>query len=99
MKLLVDMNLSPDWVPVLKGAGWEAVHYAVKVRASRGSPLPRPGWSDNRGRAVRIEIGNQRRGRAKRIPRDGVEATSPSEYEPTLLIPICPLALIQHQGT
>jgi predicted nuclease of predicted toxin-antitoxin system len=26
MKLLLDMNLSPDWIPVLQGHGWEAVH-------------------------------------------------------------------------
>jgi predicted nuclease of predicted toxin-antitoxin system len=29
MRLLVDMNLSPDWVAVLKGAGWEAVHWST----------------------------------------------------------------------
>jgi len=28
MKILVDMNLSPDWVPVLKDAGLEAVHWS-----------------------------------------------------------------------
>jgi predicted nuclease of predicted toxin-antitoxin system len=28
MKLLVDMNLSPDWVAVLKEAGWETVHWS-----------------------------------------------------------------------
>ena len=28
MKLLVDMNLSPEWVAVLKEAGWEAVHWS-----------------------------------------------------------------------
>ena len=26
VKLLVDMNLSPDWVPVLKSHGWSVVH-------------------------------------------------------------------------
>jgi predicted nuclease of predicted toxin-antitoxin system len=25
MRLLVDMNLSPDWVPLLNSRGWEAV--------------------------------------------------------------------------
>lgn len=29
MKILVDMNLSPDWVKVLEGAGWEAVHWSM----------------------------------------------------------------------
>lgn len=28
MKLLVDMNLSPRWVPFLREAGWEAVHWS-----------------------------------------------------------------------
>ena len=27
MKLLIDMNLSPDWVPFLQGAGIEVVHW------------------------------------------------------------------------
>ncbi|MBL8799564.1 MAG: hypothetical protein JNM56_37120 [Planctomycetia bacterium] len=26
LKLLVDMNLSPTWVPFLHGSGWSAVH-------------------------------------------------------------------------
>jgi len=29
VKLLVDMNLSPDWVPVLKRHGWAAVHWSA----------------------------------------------------------------------
>lgn len=29
MKILVDMNLSPEWVKVLKDAGWEAVHWSA----------------------------------------------------------------------
>jgi len=29
MKLLVDMNLSPDWVETLRTAGWEAVHWTA----------------------------------------------------------------------
>ncbi len=29
MKLLVDMNLSPDWVAVLAQAGWETVHWST----------------------------------------------------------------------
>jgi predicted nuclease of predicted toxin-antitoxin system len=28
MKILIDMNLSPDWVSVLKEAGFEAVHWS-----------------------------------------------------------------------
>jgi predicted nuclease of predicted toxin-antitoxin system len=29
MKILIDMNLSPDWVKVLQKAGWEAVHWST----------------------------------------------------------------------
>ena len=25
--ILVDMNLSPDWVPLLQGHGWPTVHW------------------------------------------------------------------------
>jgi predicted nuclease of predicted toxin-antitoxin system len=28
MKLLIDMNLSPQWVRVLEAAGWNAVHWS-----------------------------------------------------------------------
>lgn len=28
MKILIDMNLSPDWVKVLAAQGWEAVHWS-----------------------------------------------------------------------
>lgn len=28
MKLLVDMNLSPQWVPLLASHGWEAKHWS-----------------------------------------------------------------------
>jgi predicted nuclease of predicted toxin-antitoxin system len=29
MRLLVDMNLSPEWVAVLNRAGWEAIHWST----------------------------------------------------------------------
>jgi predicted nuclease of predicted toxin-antitoxin system len=28
MKILIDMNLSPDWVKVLKAQGWEPLHWS-----------------------------------------------------------------------
>jgi predicted nuclease of predicted toxin-antitoxin system len=28
MKILVDMNLSPDWLPYFKAEGWEALHWS-----------------------------------------------------------------------
>ena len=29
MKILVDMNLSPEWIPALQGAGFDAVHWST----------------------------------------------------------------------
>ncbi len=34
MKLLIDMNLSPRWVALLRGSGWEAVHWSAVGPAS-----------------------------------------------------------------
>jgi len=28
IKILIDMNLSPDWVQVLQKHGWSAVHWS-----------------------------------------------------------------------
>ena len=29
LQFLVDMNLSPDWVPLLQQDGWSAVHWST----------------------------------------------------------------------
>jgi predicted nuclease of predicted toxin-antitoxin system len=29
IKILIDMNLSPDWVPLLQSAGWLAMHWST----------------------------------------------------------------------
>ena len=34
MKLLVDMNLSPRWVQLLRDAGWEATHWSTVGKAN-----------------------------------------------------------------
>ncbi|MUL38602.1 DUF5615 family PIN-like protein [Gloeocapsopsis dulcis] len=41
MKILLDMNLSPLWIPVLAEAGFEAVHWATvgNPRATDGTIL------------------------------------------------------------
>lgn len=28
MKILIDMNLSPAWIPILEDQGWEALHWS-----------------------------------------------------------------------
>jgi predicted nuclease of predicted toxin-antitoxin system len=40
MKLLVDMNLSPNWVGLFHDSGWEAVHWsAVGLPTARDSEI------------------------------------------------------------
>jgi predicted nuclease of predicted toxin-antitoxin system len=51
MKLLVDMNLSPDWVVVLEGAGWETIHWS-KVGDPRATDAEIMAWAKQRGRVV-----------------------------------------------
>lgn len=34
MKILVDMNLSPRWVQLLRDAGWEAAHWSAVGEAN-----------------------------------------------------------------
>ena len=51
MKLLVDMNLSPDWVAVLKAAGWEAVHWS-KVGNLRAADSEIMAWAKQNGHIV-----------------------------------------------
>jgi len=51
MKLLVDMNLSPDWVAVLKEAGWEAVHWS-KVGNLRAADSEIMAWAKQNGHII-----------------------------------------------
>ena len=39
MKLLLDMNLSPAWVPRLQAAGWETWHWSAVGDASATDSL------------------------------------------------------------
>jgi predicted nuclease of predicted toxin-antitoxin system len=51
MKLLVDMNLSPEWVAVLKEAGWEAEHWS-KVGDPRAADSEIMAWATTHGQVV-----------------------------------------------
>ena len=51
MKLLVDMNLSPDWVAALEQAGWDTVHWS-SVGNPRAADAEIMAWARQQGRVV-----------------------------------------------
>lgn len=51
VKLLVDMNLSPDWVPLLASHGWSAVHWST-VGNPKASDQAIMDWSAENGYVV-----------------------------------------------
>jgi predicted nuclease of predicted toxin-antitoxin system len=51
VKILVDMNLSPAWVPVLEGQGWEALHWST-VGDPRASDSTIMSWARANGYVV-----------------------------------------------
>jgi predicted nuclease of predicted toxin-antitoxin system len=51
MKLLIDMNLSPEWVPVLKSNGWDAVHWS-SVGDPQASDRTIMDWARANGYAI-----------------------------------------------
>jgi predicted nuclease of predicted toxin-antitoxin system len=51
VKLLVDMNLSPDWVTVFAGAGFEAVHWSA-VGDGRATDADILRWARQHGHVV-----------------------------------------------
>ena len=44
LKLLVDMNLSPEWAPALRKHGWQAVHWST-VGDARASDKDIMDWA------------------------------------------------------
>jgi predicted nuclease of predicted toxin-antitoxin system len=51
VKILVDMNLSPDWVPVLQRHGWSATHWSM-VGDPRATDLTIRDWALSNGYIV-----------------------------------------------
>jgi hypothetical protein len=43
MKILIDMNLSPDWTTVFKGAGFEALRWPDEQKPYEGHTLDKGG--------------------------------------------------------
>jgi hypothetical protein len=51
MKLLLDMNLSPDWVTTLIQAGWETVHWS-SIGDFRANDSEIMAWAKQNGHVV-----------------------------------------------
>jgi len=52
IKVLIDMNLSPDWVPLFrKIGGWEAVHWS-SVGDPKATDRAIMDWADTNGHVV-----------------------------------------------
>ena len=51
IKILIDMNLSPDWVPVLQNAGWPVEHWST-VGDPRATDRTIMDWAEANGYAV-----------------------------------------------
>jgi len=51
MKILLDMNLSPDWVEVIKQGGWDAIHWSV-IGDRHASDEKIMGWARVNGYVV-----------------------------------------------
>lgn len=51
MKILVDMNLSPDWCEILRRQGWEAAHWSV-VGDARASDSAIMAYAKDKGYVV-----------------------------------------------
>jgi predicted nuclease of predicted toxin-antitoxin system len=51
MKILIDMNLSPEWVSVLKAAGHEAVHWShIGEQSARDTEIL--SWAKSHGYVI-----------------------------------------------
>ena len=51
MKILLDMNLSPDWVPLLAGGGHEALHWR-DIGAASAPDTEIMAWARDHGHVV-----------------------------------------------
>lgn len=51
IKILIDMNLSPGWVPLLQNAGWSAVHWST-IGDPRATDRSIMDWAEANGYAV-----------------------------------------------
>ena len=51
MKILIDMNLSPDWAPILSDSGFDAIHWS-NVGDPRASDQEIMNWAKAKGYVV-----------------------------------------------
>ena len=70
MKLVVDMNLSPEWVKVLVEAGWETIHWS-KVGDFHATDIEIMAWAKRNGYVVfthDLTLAQRWRSRRRRDP-------------------------------
>jgi predicted nuclease of predicted toxin-antitoxin system len=51
VRILIDMNLSPQWIVVFERNGWDAVHWS-QVRDHRASDLVIMDWARTNGHVI-----------------------------------------------
>ncbi|HCX89258.1 MAG: hypothetical protein COW04_08950 [Deltaproteobacteria bacterium CG12_big_fil_rev_8_21_14_0_65_43_10] len=51
MKIVIDMNISPKWVPILKSAGYEPIHWS-QVGAANAPDREIMGWTRTNNHVV-----------------------------------------------
>jgi predicted nuclease of predicted toxin-antitoxin system len=51
LRIVVDMNLSVEWIPLLEQAGWTAVHWSA-IGDPRAEDVTIMAWASSHGHAV-----------------------------------------------
>jgi predicted nuclease of predicted toxin-antitoxin system len=51
LRIVVDMNLSVEWIPLLEGAGWTAIHWSA-VGDPRANDATIMAWASTNNYAV-----------------------------------------------
>jgi len=90
VKLLLDMNLSPAWVPLLGTAGWEAAHWST-IGAATAKDADIMAWAKGNGFTVITSdldfsaILASTRGEGPSVVQIRAQDLSPAALGPTLL--------------
>ncbi len=99
MKILVDMNLPPDWVRVLRSHGWEAAHWS-DVGDGRAPDRVVMDWAVQHGYVVLthdLDFGSMLA--ATRAQGPSVIQVRTQDVLPSRLEPLLVAVLEEHQAT